>query len=223
MVESFGSISYNRPYANVTQSTELETEMRHSVTSEGKHRIELWATLNPGNTAEVRTVTVTLGTTADQYRVVVASGSVTKTYIREQVGGDTIATIAADLATLINTHPAVTARAVGGVVTVTGNIPGVTFTLANTGSTTPANVALAITTAASGIPLHRLMAALEAETVVKSTDQGAFLTQRVNGVVYDGAATPAVAKTWGPLEGSPMTKSLDVLQTEAGVARPAIA
>lgn len=221
MTENFGSITYNRPYASVTQSTALEYETRVTKTADGKVKLELYVTLNPANVAQVSTVTLTAGSTGDDYIVVVTSGGVAKTYTRKMQASETATVLAADLATLIDTHPAVTATSAGGVITITANVPGTAFTAANTGSTTTGNVVVATTTANSGTALHRLVAAMEVATDVKVSDQGSFLFQKMNGTIYDGSAIPAAVKTW-TLESPTVSKSLDTLQTEAGISRPTV-
>jgi phage tail sheath gpL-like len=97
------------------------------------------------STRQVSTVTCTAGTAADKY-IVVINGTA---YEYDMGSGDTATIIATALAALIDADDAVTAVNTAGVIVVRARFGGVAFTIANTGSTQPANVVIATPTANS--------------------------------------------------------------------------
>jgi hypothetical protein len=123
--------------------------------------------------------------------------------------------MAAFLATLINTNPNVAATSSAGVITITSAIPGQAFTLANTDSTTVGNVVIATTTANSGTALHRKVADIDVTFAVNANK---FPTITLGGSWYNGAASPVVVLPVSVLSTSG-PRSIDTLQTDAGIAR----
>ncbi|MEH2033205.1 MAG: hypothetical protein V7K67_26850 [Nostoc sp.] len=211
-----GVIDYSRPKNSSTTPTELETEYRISTATPNTIAIEWYLTLDPDNVAQVSTVTVTAGTTGDEYAIAVTVGSSTLTYRHKQVASQTATAIATFLATLINTNPNVQATSVGAVITITSVIPGQAFTLANTDSTTPGNVVIATTTANAGTALHRKIG--QANVVFGAIATG-FPVINVSGNWYDGSASPVQQQAFGPLTGTG-NSTIDAVQTAQGITRP---
>ncbi len=211
-----GVIDYERPRNTSTTPTELEAEYRISSAENNKVKIEWYLTLNPDNVPQVSTVTITSGSTGDEYAVKVTVGSSALTYRHKQVASETAASIATFLATLINTNPNVQATNVGGVITIKSLIPGQAFTLSNTDSTTVGNVVIATTTANSGTALHRKIA--EAEIDFSANESG-FPKISTSGKWYDAALSPVQKQSFGPLTGVGYA-TLDAIQLAQGIARP---
>ena len=211
-----GFIDYNRPRDVATTPTELEAEYRIITSVANKVTAEWYLTLDPDNVAQVSTVTITAGTTSDEYAVKVTVGSGAFTYRHKQVASETATSIAAFLATLINTNPNVAATSAAGIITIKSLIPGQAFTLANTDSTTVGNAVIATTTANSGTALHRKVA--EAEITFSASTSG-FPVTSVSGKWYDGASTPVMKQAFGPLVGTG-NSTIDAIQTAQGITRP---
>jgi phage tail sheath gpL-like len=211
-----GVIDYNRPKNTSTIATNLGSEYQITTTTENTITIDWFLSLDPTAIAQVSTVTISAGTLNDEYALTVTSGGSASEYMHKQVAGDTATTIASFLATLINTNPNVQAVSAGAVITVTSLIPGQAFTLANTDSTTPANVVIATTTANAGTAINRKIA--EANVVFSASTTG-FPVITLSGQWYDGSATPVLLQAFGPLTGTG-NNSLDSIQTAQGIARP---
>ncbi|MCC5616533.1 hypothetical protein LC605_15925 [Nostoc sp. CHAB 5836] len=211
-----GVIDYDRPRDVATTPTELEAEYRIITSVANKITVEWYLTLNPDNVPQVSTVTITAGTTGDEYAIKATVGSSAPTYRHKQLAGETAPLIAAFLATLINTNPSLWATSAGAVITIKSLIPGQAFTLANTDSTTAGNVVIATTTANSGTALHRKIA--EADMTFSANTSG-FPVVSVSGRWYDGAASPALKQTFGPLVGTG-NSTLDTIQIAQGIVRP---
>lgn len=212
---SGSTITYPRPVETSTQQVTLETEYRIDTATGNQVKTEWYMTLDPGAVPQVSTVTITAGSTGDDYVISLTSNAVTKAYRHKQEAGETATAIATFLATLINTNPAVKATNAAGVITITSLVPGQAFTLANTGSTTTGNVTIATTTANAGTSLHRKIG--EA-TVTFSVSSKGYPEVALSGKWFDGAAIPVQKQVYGPLKGVGYT-TIDLLQTAAGIDR----
>jgi hypothetical protein len=212
---SVGTLSYDRPTSAIVTATTLETDYQISFPSANTVRITQNLTLDPSAVAQVSTVTLSAGSNGDDIAVHLTVGGTTWIYRHKKAAGDTVTTMAAFLATLINTNPNVAATSAAGVITITSAIPGQAFTLANTDSSTVGNVVIATTTANSGTTLHRKVVDLDVSFTVNTNK---FPTVTLGGNWYNGAASPVVVlpvsnlTTAGP-------RSIDTLQTDAGIPR----
>lgn len=212
---SVGTISYDRPANSTVTATTLETDYQISFPSANTVRITQNLTLDPAAVAQVSTVTLSAGSTGDDIAVHLTVNATTWVYRHKKAAGDTVTTMAAFLATLINTNPNVAATSALGVITITSAIPGQAFALANTDSTVTGNVVIATPTANSGTALHRKVVDVD---VAFSVNTNKFPLITLGGNWYNGAASPVVV-----LPVSTLTvagpKSIDTLQTDAGIAR----
>jgi hypothetical protein len=196
-------------------ATTLETDYQISFPLANRVRITQNLTLDPAAVPQVSTVTLSAGSNGDDIAVHLTVGSTTWIYRHVKAAGDTVTTMAAFLATLINTNPNVAATSSAGVITITSAIPGQAFTLANTDSTTVGNVVIATTTANSGTALHRKVADIDVTFAVNANK---FPTITLGGSWYNGAASPVVVLPVSVLSTSG-PRSIDTLQTDAGIAR----
>jgi hypothetical protein len=212
---SIGTISYDRPANSTVTATTLETDYQISFPLANRVRITQNLTLDPAAVPQVSTVTLSAGSNGDDIAVHLTVGSTTWIYRHVKAAGDTVTTMAAFLATLINTNPNVAATSSAGVITITSAIPGQAFTLANTDSTTVGNVVIATTTANSGTALHRKVADIDVTFAVNANK---FPTITLGGSWYNGAASPVVVLPVSVLSTSG-PRSIDTLQTDAGIAR----
>jgi hypothetical protein len=212
---SVGTISYDRPANSTVTATTLETDYQISFPLANRVRITQNLTLDPAAVPQVSTVTLSAGSTGDDIAIHLTVGSTTWVYRHVKAAGDTVATIAAFLATLINTNPNIAATSAAGVITITSAIPGQAFTLANTDSTVVGNVVIATTTANSGTALHRKVADIDVTFAVNANK---FPTITLGGSWYNGAASPVVVLPVSVLSTSG-PRSIDTLQTDAGIAR----
>lgn len=218
MSQITGNLSYLRPRASSTTSTELAQS--YQVDSPQANRLMvIWnSNLDPNAIAQVDTLTVTAGTVGNSYSVGVTVDSDLELYEIAQETGDTATEIAVRLAALINTHPGVSASADTGVITVTGAVPGQAVTLDVSGSTTPGNLVIANVGAAAGTAIVGRIATFQLDFTYVS---GGIPKLTVSPAFYDGMAGNPVALTSQPgsatIQGS---KSLDAIQTANGVSRP---
>jgi hypothetical protein len=212
---SVGTLSYDRPANSTVTATTLETDYQISFPSANTVRITQNLTLDPAAVPQVSTVTLSAGSTGDDIAIHLTVSSTTWVYRHVKAAGDTVTTVAAFLATLINTNPNVAATSALGVITITSAIPGQAFTLANTDSTTAGNVVIATTTANSGTALHRKVAEIDVAFTVNTNK---FPTVTLGGNWYNGAASPVVVLPVSALVVNG-PRSIDTLQTDAGIAR----
>ena len=212
---SVGTLAYDRPANSTVVATTLETDYQVSFPSANTVKITQYLTLDPAAVPQVSTVTLSAGVTGDDIAVHLTVGATTWVYRHKKAAGDTVTTMAAFLAMLINTNPNVSATSSAGVITITSAIPGQAFTLANTDSTTAGNVVIATPTANSGTALHRKIVELDVAFTVNTNK---FPTITLGGNWYNGAASPVVALPVSVLTTSG-PKSIDVYQTDAGIPR----
>ncbi|MBN3946428.1 MAG: hypothetical protein HWQ38_08020 [Nostoc sp. NMS7] len=211
-----GVIDYDRPKNLATTPTELEAEFRVTTTTANAIKTEWFLTLDPNNVAQVSTVTITAGTTADFYAIQVTVGTDVHTYRHKQIASETATSIAAFLATLINTNANVQAQSSGNIITITSLIPAQAFVLSNADSTTVGNVVFATTTPNSGTVLHRKIADA---TLTFTANPAGFPSVNVSGNWYDGGLVPVLKQSFGPLVGTG-NSTIDAIQTAQGVNRP---
>lgn len=212
---SVGTITYDRPNNTAVTATTLETDYQISFPQTNRIRISQFLTLDPAAVAQVSTVTLSAGSTGDDIAIHLTVGATTWVYRHKKAAGDTVTTMAAFLATLINTNPNVSATSALGVITITSAIPGQAFTLANTDSTTAGNVVIASVTANSGTALHRKVVDLDVTFDVNSEK---FPRVTLGGNWFDGGASPIAVLPVSALTASG-PRSIDKLQTDAGIAR----
>ena len=193
--QEISTLTYNR--TDITPTT-VVTEYRYSGDADNgnKQRIEQYMGLNSAAVAQKTTVTIAAGVNGNAYVVIVASNGVTRTYRHEQATGDTAASIANFLATIISTHLAVTAASENNVITISACVAGIPFTTANTGSTTVGNLVMATPTANSGTPKHRKRWDI---TLTFDVSAQGFERVTATGTCLDGAEPPVAANTFGPL------------------------
>ena len=212
---SVGTLSYDRPANSTVVSTKLETDYRISFPSLNTVRITQNLALDPAAVSQVSTVTLAAGSTGDDIAVHLTVGATTWVYRHKKVAGENVTTMAAFLATLINTNPYVAATSIVGVITITSAMPGQAFTLANTDSSTVGNVVIATPTANYGTVLHRKIVELD---VVFTVNANKFPAITLGGKWYNGAASPVIALPVSVLTTSG-PKSIDAYQTDAGIPR----
>lgn len=147
-----GSITFpeSQPDNNITAATKITTS-KVTESDKEKNVVTYWADFG-GATAQVDTATVTAGTVGDVYQIAITSGGSTEFVEYVQNTGDTADDIAEALAVEFSGTDVSLAAAVASanVITLTGANPGDSITYDVTSSTTPANLAIASTTAASG-------------------------------------------------------------------------
>lgn len=212
---SVGTISYDRPNSSTVTSTTLETDYQITFPQANRIRISQFLTLDPAAVAQVSTVTLSAGSTGDDIAIHLTVGSTTWVYRHVKTSSDTVTTMAAFLATLINTNPNVAATSNLGVITITSAIPGQAFTLANTDSTTAGNVVIATPTANAGTALHRKVVDLD---VTFDVNAQKFPRVTLGGNWFDGGASPVSVLPVSALNVAG-PRSIDTLQTDAGVPR----
>ncbi|MFM6214196.1 hypothetical protein, partial [Planktothrix sp.] len=162
MTSSISSISYPASQPDLTVTIPFK-RVRTQITEGGvvKDVLEAWADFG-GAVSQVNTMTITAGSTGDDYLIGVTAGDDSAIISYTQRSGDTATTIAARLLEEINGVPSASAlvsgTAAANVLTLTSDLPGVTITYDVGGSTTPSNIVVAQTTAASGTAKMRKVA-----------------------------------------------------------------
>lgn len=147
-----GSITFpeSQPDNPITAATKITTSI---ITEGGKEKtlVAYWTDFG-GAIAQVDTATVTAGIAGDIYQIAITSGATTEFVEYVMNTGDTADDIAAALASEFNNSDVTLSAATvaSNVVTITSTNPGDVVTLDAAGSTTPANLVVANTVAASG-------------------------------------------------------------------------
>lgn len=221
-IQDKGSLIYSRPRTSTEVSTTLETSY-DILPSPGANQTseDVWFDLDPDTVAQESTITISAGTTDDLYTVSIADGTVTDRYTYRQEVGDTATIIATSLAQLLDLHPGVKVTSASNVINVVGVHGGVTVTITVSASTTPGNLVVATPTAAAGTPKYvKVMNIItEKELTTSGTNKG-FPKVSMTVAYYDGDdTTPVVLSTKTVSSTGP--RSLDEIQTNNGVARPA--
>lgn len=219
-LQETGAQTYNRPISNTTASVTLVKEYRLATPSTGKTiRIQEFQSHDPTAVAQVDTATVSLGTTGDFYVLEVEDGTTAASYAAIQEATDTAATLAAKFAAAIDAHPGIRAKASGAVITLTGVIPGTAIAYDETSSTTPGNLALANTTAASGTPNHGMISDVELEYALSVSGGVAYPQIKVTADFKDGDPTTPESVSSPINLTATGSRSIDQIQTDNGVPR----
>lgn len=196
MTSSISSISYPASQPDLTVTIPFK-RVRTQITEGGvvKDVLEAWADFG-GAVSQVNTMTITAGSTGDDYLIGVTAGDDSAIISYTQRSGDTATTIAARLLEEINGVPSASAlvsgTAAANVLTLTSDLPGVTITYDVGGSTTPSNIVVAQTTAASGTAKMRKVA--EIKTYYEIPSGGRNLVAVNQSVFYDGANPAGVVR-----------------------------
>ena len=213
MSQDIANLTYNQV---TTTSTSVSRQIEYQVAPDAvnPNKLVVVGSLNLSDTAvpQVSTITITAGSAGNEYAVTVGvTGSPSFTYRHKQVAGDTAASIAQFLATILDTNPNIVASVSGAVITVTGAVAGVAFTLDNSQSTTVGNVVTATTTAAAGTPKHRKI--FDA-SLIFSVNANGFVTIESDGKFYDAALMPTVLQTFGRVSVANAPKALGTIILE---------
>jgi hypothetical protein len=198
MSQKIASLTYNETNTTVASvSRDIEYLVAPDDTNPNKIIVTGSLDLSDDGVRQVSTITITSGTTGNEYAVAVqVVGQPTLIYRHKQPAGATAVALAAFLATLIDTNPHVVATATGAVITVKSAVAGVAFTLDNSDSTTVGNVVVATTTAAAGTAKHRK---LFETALIFGVNATGFITVTSDGKFYDGAMTPVLLQNYGPI------------------------
>lgn len=214
MTQTTASLQFERPVANPTVSTELETEYRvvaSNLTNEIK--VQQYITLDPDNIAQEDSITITAGSAGDDYTVEVDDGTEVDTFTYIQGASDDANIIASKLAKRIDLHPGVTAGSANNVISLTAVVPGVAITYDVSSSSTPANLPVTNSQAAAGTAKHGMIS----ETTLTYT-VGDNKTPKVNCQTdwYDGNPSSATKLSSGGQLPSNGSKTLDAILTDNG-------
>lgn len=192
MTSSIGSISFPIAQPDTVVSRPFK-QVKKQITEGGKVKdvIEAWVDFG-GAVSQVNTVTLTAGSVGDDYILEVSDGTNSAIVSYVQQTGDTATTIGARLLEEINGVPSVSDLISGAVLTnvltLTADLPGVTITYDVSASTTPANLVVAQTTAASGTAKMRKVAEVKNHYEIPSGGRNLVIVSQ--SVFYDGM-TPA--------------------------------
>jgi hypothetical protein len=197
MTSSIGSISYPASQPDLTVTIPFK-KVRKQITEGGvvKDVLEAWADFG-GAVSQVNTITITAGSTGNDYLIGISDGTNDAIVSYVQQSGDTATVIAARLLEEINGVPSASALVSGtasaNVLTLTSDLPGVTITYDVSGSTTPGNIVVAQTTAASGTAKMRKIGEIKTYFILPVGGRNIAVVSQV--VFYDGANPPAIART----------------------------
>lgn len=196
-----GLLSFDQSLTStVSRTLEFYTDVTQVASGDyaGQTQVDFVVNMNDDAVAQVNTVTIASPVAAaDSYYTVKITGvSTTTTFAFLSLAADvnSVTTIAANLAALVNTHPEVVATNASGVITITGVVPGAAFTVAvdcrvkasdtqDTGKISTASV-----TAASGTAKSRKMFTAYLDLSVAS-NQPRF---EAAVTAFDGAASPTI-------------------------------
>lgn len=220
-IQTTGTLEYNRPRTSQDVETTLNTSYQLlPATVPNETSEDVYFDLDPATVAQVDTLTVSAGVADDLYTVSINDGTTTDIFTYRQETDDTPTIIAASLARLLDLHPGVRVTSALGVITSTGVHGGEVITYSVATSTTPGNIVVANTTAASGTPLYVKVATISTRKELTTSDiNSGFPRLTMETVYYDGSPTTPVVQnsksvyTTGPV-------NLDKMQTDNGIARP---
>ena len=221
VIESVGSLNYDRPKLANTDNITLPIEMRQmSGDAANEVKTEVWVSLDPANVAQQDTIAITAGVAGDLYSVAITVGANTETYIYKMKTGDDAVAIAIGLSKLLNVDLNIQATVAAGAteIKLKGTVPGTAYTIDVSDSTTAGNLAVTSDAVASGTALHRKIYDITLKIDLTVSDTGSFPKGKISTKSYDGATTPVLLQSFD-LETPTHSKSLDALQTTAGVAR----
>ena len=196
MTSSIGSISFpvTQPDVSVSRPFKL---VKKVITEGGKSKdvVEAWVDFG-GAVSQISTITITAGSTGNDYILEISDGTNEGIVSYVQQTGDTATTIAARLLEEINGVPSVSnlvsGTAEANVLTLISDLPGVAITLDVSASTTPSNLVVAQTTAASGTAKMRKIAEIKIYYEVPSGSRNLIAVSQTT--FYDGANPPVVAR-----------------------------
>ena len=165
----------------------------------GKTLIDYYVNYNDAAVSKVEAVTIaTPVAAANAYYTVTIAGTTTTTtftFLSLSADANTNAEVAAALAALINTHPDVVATSAAAIVTITGVVPGATFTCTvdcrakADDSQVAVKISTATSTAASGTADTGLMFSMATFLSVASN----LPKLNMDVTAYDGASPTPVA------------------------------
>lgn len=222
-LQTTGELVYSRPRTSLDVETTLATVYDilpptvANATSE-----DVYFDLNPATVAQESTITIAAGSTNNLYTVSISDGTTTDIYTYRQETGDTGTIIATSLAQLLDLHPGVRVTSATNVITVKGVHGGQAITIDVSTSTTAGNLVVATVTAPSGTPLYAKLAKITTtkELTEATAGNNGYLRIKMETIYYDGdTVTPVVTTTKEVYTTSPT--SLDKIQTDNGIARPA--
>lgn len=214
MTSSVGSISFpkQQPDLTVTRASKI---VRRQITEDSKSKdvIEFWVDFG-GAVAQVNTLTITAGTTGDDYIVDISNGTVSAIATYTMQTGDTATIIASRIAEEINglasTSALVSATVAGAVITITADNPGVAITYDVSESTTPANLVVAQTTASSGVAK---MGKVSEVKIYFEIPSGGRNQQIVTQTIFYTGANPAVEVRRNTEQRANHPQSMETLET----------
>jgi phage tail sheath gpL-like len=218
-VQSVSSLTYNSVVTTTTPLT-LPVDLSLS-TAANVSTTTVLPTLSSTAVAQVSTFAIS-GTLApgDVVTATIATSSPTYSFQYQYTASatDTIQTVGARLATLINTDPNIVASAVfatgTSTITITSSNPGRAFTL-TTGKTGTVTVSAGTTTTANAGTAMERQVAIATWTLDVSTDGYYTVTGAVN--FYDGAASPTLLTTQST---APYKHSRSIDQIRAAQSAP---
>ena len=215
--QAIAKVSYKRPRTEITSDVELRTEFRLVAPEfENQVKIEQYIDLNSTATAQEDTITITAGNEDDIYTISVEVDGQQESYSYQQSSTDTASSIATKLARRIDLDSHVRATASGIVITLVAVEAGVEVQYDNVASTTLSNSVIGNVTSASGSAQKALINTVKLNFDV---DANGIPEVEVLGNFYSGSPTaPVTINNYGPLPAKG-SKSLDEMQTEAGVNR----
>lgn len=221
-IQTIGTLEYNRLRTSQTVGTTLDTSYQilpPTVVNETSE--DVYFDLDPSTEKQVDTLTISAGVTDDLYTVSIGDGTTTDIYTYRQEAADTATIIATSLTQLLDLHPGVRVTSAADVITLTGVHGGETITISVGTSTTPGNIVLANVTPASGTPLYVKVAKITTKKELTSAEPNTgFPRITMETVYYDGdEVTPVILNTKEVYTTGP--KSMDEIQTDNGIARPA--
>lgn len=213
-----GSIVFPVPVAPTSVTSKTEVKIVTATSPTLGATVEFWADIQGGAVGQVNTLTVTLGTTGDVYAVSISTGLAAdpEIYSVVQETGDTATILAARLAKDLNNDSRVEAKNVAGVITVTGTTAGQAITISanpETLTTTPANLVLALVTAASGTSVYRKLASA---VVVFTVNASGNPVTTVTPTFFDGSSNNVAIAGASAVERT-HPKMLSTMRTENGL------
>lgn len=220
-LERVGSISYDRPKIASTDSVSLPIELKVSPSTQANAlQVETWISLDPSSVAQYDTIAITAGSTGNLYSVDISSGGITETYIYKQKLGDDAAAIAAGLGRLLNIDNNIQVSWASGssILDLRGTMPGNTYSISVDDSTTSANLTVTNVTSASGSIVHRKIYEITLSLELSVSDLGSSPRVKADVQSFTGEASPSLLSSF-TMESTAYSKTLDQLQTEAGIPR----
>ncbi|HET8689085.1 MAG TPA: hypothetical protein VFM18_20940, partial [Methanosarcina sp.] len=196
MTSSIGSISFPVAQPDSVVSRPFK-QVKKQITEGGKTKdvVEAWVDFG-GAVSQVNTITITAGSAGNDYIIEIDDGTNSAIVSYVQQAGDTAASIAARLLEEINGVPSVSdlvsATVLSNVLTLTADLPGTALTYDVSASTTPGNIVVAQTTAASGTAKMRKISEIKSYFEIPSGGRNLVIVSQT--VFYDGANPPVVVR-----------------------------